>query len=198
MERELGRSGREGTRTATRRQEGGEPESRQLGPREAWLPARELGPFDLLRRTTQEMDRLFNFGFGGSPGTTVRWPALEVFDREDKLVVRVELPGMKREEVRVRVVGDTLVIEGERRSENAGRSEGLHRSEWTYGRFYREILIPTDIVEAAALTARMQHGVLEITMPYREERRPREIEVTIDEGDTSQEPTAAREAKTRH
>ena len=119
------------------------------------------------------------FGLGGF-GTSMRWPAIELFDRDHHLVIRVEMPGMRREDVHVRVVGDTLLIEGERRVENTERREGMHRSEWNYGHFSREIPIPSDVVDANQLTARMRDGVLEITLPYRQERRAREIEIHED------------------
>jgi len=152
-----------------------------------------LHPFELLRRYTREMDRVFdNFGMGGLGGLSgfMRWPAIEMFDRDNDLVVRVEMPGMRREDVRVQVAGDTLVIEGERRVENEQTPRGVRRSEWSYGQFSREIRIPHD-VNAEQLTARMRNGVLEITIPYSEDRRPREIEIQ-EEMSESPEPERSR------
>ena len=155
-------------------------DSRDLMRRETETPGRELGPFELLRRTTQEMDRMFGefglAGFGGRAG--MRWPALEMFDRDDQRIIRVEMPGMKREDVRLRVVDDTLVIEGERKVEGETGGQGVRRSEWTYGRFAREILLPPDL-DANQVRATMKDGVLEIAIPFHKERRAREREVEI-------------------
>jgi HSP20 family protein len=132
-----------------------------------------IQPFEMMR---QEMERMFeHWGLGGA-----RWPALEMFDRNDHRIVRAELPGMKREDVHVRVVGNTLMIEGERRFERHDDGEGVPRSEWRYGRFSREIHIPSEL-DAARLTAHMRNGVLELVLPYREARRAREIRIDDDE-----------------
>jgi HSP20 family protein len=131
-----------------------------------------LHPFEVMRRYSREMERMFE-GLAGA-----RWPALEVFDRDDQRVVRAELPGMKREDVHVRVVGNTLVIEGERRADG----ERTSRSEWRYGRFSREIPIASEL-DSSRLTARMSDGVLELSLPYREARRAREIR--IEDGEPS-------------
>jgi HSP20 family protein len=148
-----------------RREHGIEPTESEYG----------FHPFERMRRHSQDIERFIeNWGFGGSP-----WPALEMFDRNDHWIVRVELPGMKRDDVHVRVVGNSLVIEGERRVE---RVDSPQRSEWRYGRFSREIRIPPDL-DASRLTARMKEGVLELSVPYREGRQVREIR--IDDGEAS-------------
>lgn len=147
----------------------------------AW-PFRDYAgnPFEMFRRYTQEMDRMFGRVFD-NPNVRafagMRWPAIEVFDRDDQMVVRAELPGVKREDVHVRVVGEMLVIEGERR-QDAQPSEraGLQRSEWSYGQFSREIPMPAD-ADSTRLKARMQNGVLEVTLPFRMERQSREITI---------------------
>jgi len=131
-----------------------------------------IHPFEMMRRYSQDMERMFeNWGLAGS-----RWPALEMFDRNDDWIVRAELPGMKRDDVHVRVIGNSLVIEGERRS-----AEGTPRSEWRYGKFSREIRIPHDL-DPSRLTAHMKDGVLELSLPYREPRHVREIRIEEGEG----------------
>ncbi len=142
---------------------------------------RERDPIDMIRRYTREMDRWFDRKLdqwsGQEPGAGMRWPALEKLDRGNELVIRAEMPGMKREDVRVQVIGDTLVIAGERRNERERESgRGRYDSEWSYGRFSREIPIPQD-VDSSRLRAHMDDGVLELTLPYREERRARDIEI---------------------
>jgi HSP20 family protein len=147
-----------------------------------WSPAQEH-PIDVFRRYTQQVDRWFDRmldQWGGSGSTAggmsqgVRWPALETFDRGNELVIRAEMPGMRRDDVRVEMVGDVLTIEGERRSESeAEGGRGMRRESC---RFYREIAVPPDL-DGSRLRARMDDGVLELTLPYREERRARQIEI---------------------
>ena len=186
MEREKrsGMQGQGGTQSSRQGNGDSEQESRGMTRRDEMGLGRwnlEYGPFELLRRYGREMDRMFDTWRGGMGTPFSRWPAIEMFERDNDIVVRVELPGMKREDVHVRTLGDTLVIEGERRDENSNREGNTNRSEWSYGRFSRQIMIPPD-ADASKLTARMQHGVLELTLPFREERRAREIEI---QGETS-------------
>ena len=184
MEREKrsGTQGQGGTQSSRQGNGDSEQESRGTTRGEEMGLGRwnlEHGPFEVLRRYGREMDRMFdNWRYGGGMGMPFsRWPAIEMFERDNEVIVRVELPGMQREDVHVRTLGHTLVIEGERRDENRDtRGGNVNRSEWSYGRFTREIMIPPD-VDASKLTARMRHGVLELTLPYREERRAREIEI---------------------
>jgi HSP20 family protein len=153
-------------------------------------------PFVAVRRLTDEIDRLLeDAGFG--PGwidrgrvrevrprevaTAVRsrWmPEIELFQRGEQLVVRADLPGMKKEDVQIRMDDDTLTIEGERHQEEEVSREGLYRSERTYGSFSRTIPIPpgAGVDEAKA---NYSDGVLEITMPAPQRREPsgRQIEI---------------------
>src|SRR4051794_17206464 len=131
-----------------------------------------MNPFSLMRRMTEEMDRVF--GGGGltpeSAGDVLWSPAIEVTEREGNYVVRAELPGLKPEDVKVECTDDALVIEGERKIER--EEDGGRRSERMYGRFSRVIPLP----EGAKVTdaqARFQDGVLEVTIPVakRDEKR---------------------------
>ena len=91
-------------------------------------------------------------------------PAIEVFERDEKFVVRVDLPGLKKEEVKIEATHDELTIEGERKVEKEEKEEGLYRTERTYGRFFRRIGIP-EHVKAEGAVALFKNGVLEIEMP---------------------------------
>ena len=94
-------------------------------------------PFSFMRRIQQEMDRSFNRFFSESDGT---WnPAIEVAERDGKLQVHAELPGLKPEDVKVEVTDDALIIQGERKSEHEKKEGGVYRSERRYGQFYRAI-----------------------------------------------------------
>jgi len=134
------------------------------------------GPIDLLRRLSSEMEYMLG-GFGGGqpasgPRTSTWLPALEVFERDSHLVVRAELPGMRKEDVRVDLEGDSIVIEGERRREHEGKEAELYRSERSYGQFYRRITLPEEC-DAERAKAKFQDGILEITVPMSEKRNQR-------------------------
>lgn len=149
-------------------------------------------PFGIVRRFAEEMDRLFeDFGFRRglmAPWPISRWsglgadlttwsPALEVFRRDDRLVIRADLPGLTKDDVKVEVTDDTVTIRGERRQEQEERRAGYYHSERSYGYFCRSIPLPEG-AEADKAEANFRDGVLEITMPApAEASRGRLIEV---------------------
>ena len=115
---------------------------------------------------------------GASLPSTFWAPQVEVFERGSNLVIRADLPGLKREDVNVEVEDDSLVIRGERRNELEDEREGFYRSERSYGSFYRVIPLP-DGVDESKVNASFRDGVLEITLPRPEERRPSSRRVEI-------------------
>lgn len=131
-------------------------------------------PFGLVRRFGEEIDRIFeDFGFGRSQGgsslapgswTQTIWsPQVEIFQRDDQLVVRADLPGLTRDDVNVELRDNSLIIEGERKSEDEERQEGFYRSERSYGRFRRTIPLPED-ADFESADAAFNNGVLEVKM----------------------------------
>jgi HSP20 family protein len=134
-----------------------------------FLQKREAAdPFGFMRRVTEELDRAFGprgetFGLGEvSPRM---WsPAIEVFERDNKFIVRADLPGLKREDVKIEVTHDELTIEGERKFEKEEKKEGFYRTERSYGTFFRRIVVP-EHVKAEEAVANFKNGVLEIEMP---------------------------------
>lgn len=146
-------------------------------------------PFTLMRRMTEAMDRwMTEAGLGpGLPARIAReraagmptWmPEIDVFRRDNELVVRADLPGLKREDVNVEVEDHVLAISGERRQEEEEREEGYYRAERSYGSFCRTISIPEGVDESQ-IKASFHDGVLEVTVPLpaEPERRGRKIEI---------------------
>ena len=142
-------------------------------------------PYRLLDRFSDQMDRLFgDFGFGRSGrspwrGDVELWaPEIEVFHRNNELVVRADLPGMTKDDVKVDVTDDSLIIQGERKREHEDDREGFYRSERTYGSFYRAIPLPEGAMADQA-KATFKDGVLEVTTPAPSEqvRRGRRLEI---------------------
>jgi len=116
----------------------------------------------------------------GSPSSsTLTWmPDVEIFHRDSELVVRADLPGLKKDDVKIDVMDDRLTIQGERRHEHEDKQEGFYRSERSYGSFYRQVVLPTGAMTDQA-KASFKDGVLEITMPAPPEsaRRGRRLEI---------------------
>jgi len=141
-------------------------------------------PFALMRRLTEEMDHYFaHLGMGDSgqdmpaAGSGLFVPAVEVLERNGNLIVRADLPGLTKDDVRVEITEDTLTIEGERREEHEERQGEVVRSERVYGMFHRQIPLPEG-VNADQAKASFKDGVLEITMPApQRQERGRQVEI---------------------
>ncbi len=148
-------------------------------------------PFSMMRRLVEDMDRMFDdFAFGSAgrlaprfdrefTGLRSMWtPEVETFRRGDKLVVRADLPGLKKEDVKVQIEQDVLTIEGERSEESREEDDGYYRTERSYGHFYRAIPLPEG-VDDKECDASFKDGVLEVTInaPKAVERKGRTIEV---------------------
>ena len=103
-------------------------------------------------------------------------PAIDVVEEEDKFSVKVELPGVKEEDVNVSITGDTLTIEGEKKAESEVKKKGYYYSEASYGSFSRSITIPSTI-DTGNIEANYDKGVLEITLPKAPEVKPKKITV---------------------
>lgn len=159
-------------------------QQQQMGRRE-----NVRSPFSLMRRMMEDMDRMFDdFAMGrglgdfGGMGSMSTWnPQIEVFQKNDKLVVRADLPGLKKEDVRVHFTGDELVIEGERKHEDEKEENGVYHSERSYGSFERRIPLPRG-VDMSTCDASFENGVLEVNLALPKEQR-RQIPV---KGATSQ------------
>ncbi|HEU0253675.1 MAG TPA: Hsp20/alpha crystallin family protein [Pyrinomonadaceae bacterium] len=146
------------------------------------MPGLIANPFSFMRRFGEGMEQLFaDFGGGGMMrgfGDIAAWsPQVEMFEREGQLVIRVDLPGMKKDDVRVDLRDDSIVLRGQRQEEHREEREGFYRTERSYGSFYREIPLPEG-VDPDDAAANFRDGVLEITMPIEEtERRGRQLEI---------------------
>jgi HSP20 family protein len=160
-------------------------------------------PFDMFERVANEMDRVFeDVGLGRgwlAPRIGRSWlrsplrgetdwdawsPDIEVFHRNSELVVRADLPGLTKDDVKVDVTENGITIQGERKREHEEEREGVYRSECSYGSFRRVISLPEGAITDQA-KATFKDGVLEITMPAPPEqvRRGRRLEIT--EGDST-------------
>jgi HSP20 family protein len=146
-----------------------------------WDPSREV---DTLQ---SEVNRIFDTFFGGNDVRTRRWvPAMDLVETDDHLVLRADLPGLKREDVEIEVKDGVLTISGERKAEQEERSEGFYRVERAFGSFSRSLTLP-DGVAAQQVAADFTDGVLEVRIPKPEETKP--VRVSIGAGDVSGQAT---------
>jgi HSP20 family protein len=103
-------------------------------------------------------------------------PGIEMYEKADKFIVRAELPGMKKDEIDISVVGSTLTISGEKKAEADVADEDYYRCELCYSKFSRSIGLPT-AVDTAKVDASYENGILEITLPKVEAAKPKKIAV---------------------
>jgi len=135
-------------------------------------------PIEGLLRRHAELDRLFDALFGETDSGAVVWgPPLDIVEEKDKVLVRVELPGVEEKDVKLNVEGHTLTIEGEKKSSYEKKEGGFHRAECFYGSFLRRVELPRSVdIEKAQATYR--NGVLTVELPKKEEAKSRQIAIS--------------------
>ena len=142
-----------------------------------WDPARELVAMQ------ERLNRYFD-DFGRRPEDDVMtrgdWmPAVDIFQSDaSEVVLKAELPGLKREDIDVQVENNTLTIKGQRRQDSEVKKEHYHRVERCYGAFSRSFSLPNTI-DSTKVRAEYHDGVLTVTLPMREESKPRQIQVAV-------------------
>ena len=139
-----------------------------------WEPMREM------MTLREAMDRLFDDAFTRPlslrDGGLSMLPAVDMYQTDDEVVVRVALPGFKADEVHINVTGDVLTLRGEMKREEENQDKAWHIREHRSGSFERSIPLPTD-VRADQANADFENGILSITLPKAEEVKPRTITV---------------------
>ena len=146
-------------------------------------------PFNLLRQMTSEFDRMFET----SAWPSFRWPVfrtrpaaegatwfpeIDVFEKDNRLITKIDLPGMKKEDVKVEVTDGHLAISGERKTEAEEKKEDFYRCEREYGSFYRAVPLPEG-VKLEDVKATFSDGVLEVSVPLpaKPEAKIRKVEI---------------------
>jgi len=144
-----------------------------------WEPVAELGTIQ------NEMNRLFNnlfdqpnpTGRNGAAGR--RWiPAMDLVETGDHYVLRADLPGVSDEDVNVQLEANVLTISGERKAEHETQQEGYYRLERASGGFSRSLSLPEGI-EPDGVQAQFDRGVLEIRIPKPEQKKPRQVQISL-------------------
>lgn len=138
-------------------------------------------PFERLVNLREEINRLFDYPLGDLTESEFfnRWtPALDLYEDKDNLVVKAELPGMKKEEIDISLHDGSLTLSGERTVEEKWQDGEVSRSERFSGRFQRTLALPK-AVEANKVKAVYRDGILTVTLPKTEESKPKQIEVKV-------------------
>jgi HSP20 family protein len=142
-------------------------------------------PFAVMQQMTEEMDRLFGSFLRASPfapgrerstGPALWSPQVDVMEQNNELVVCIDLPGVRKEDVRVEVSDGMLSIEGQRSEETQSERQGYRRTERSYGAFSRAIPLPEGI-DAGNAKANMKDGVLRIAFPMPPRQQGRQLEI---------------------
>ena len=140
-----------------------------------------MSPFSLLRRITEEFDRILPPFLSESETANIAWiPTVEISQLDGKYRILAELPGLSPNEVRVEVDDDAVILQGERQVEREANEGGIRRSERQFGMFYRRIPLPEG-ADPEQAKAKFHDGILEITMPApNKQTERRQIQVEAD------------------
>jgi HSP20 family protein len=144
-------------------------------------------PINDISNLSQRMDRMFEELMGRglrrlAEDDRVRgsWsPAVNILEKKDAIVITADLPGLKAEDVDVTVDNGVLTIRGERRLEEASEGETYHRVERVYGVFERTFTLPNS-VDVNRIDAKFRNGEMVVTLPKREESKPRAVKVAVE------------------
>jgi HSP20 family protein len=156
-------------------------------------------PLSALRQMTSELDRMFE----PSTWPSLRWPfsqtravaeaswmpEVDVFERDNRLITKIDLPGLKKEDVKVEITDGHLAISGERRTEAEEKKENFYRCEREYGSFYRAVPLPEG-VKLEDVKATFADGVLEVSVPLPVKAETKVRRVQIDEPAAAKAPAA--------
>ena len=144
------------------------------GQPEVWEPFRELASLEA------EIDRFLGRELPrwGKGNGKAWWPEVDIAEEKDRILIKVDLPGMKQEEIDVEAAGGVLTIKGERKQEAETKEGKLYRSERSYGSFLRSFSLPAS-VDASKVSASYKGGVLEVALPKREEAKAKTVKVDV-------------------
>jgi HSP20 family protein len=137
-----------------------------------------LDPFGGLRLFEDAVTRLMS-----EPRANRPWsPSVDIFETEDALTLKADLPEVKIDDIDVRVENQTLTLRGQRKFDKEESIKGYHRIERSYGEFVRSFAVPST-VDTEKVQADYKNGVLTITLPKKEAAKPRQVKVAVQDGD---------------
>lgn len=143
-----------------------------------WSPSRDRGYWNSLSGFQNRMNSLFDEFFSSDDeSANVQWaPRVDVVDLDDKYEFAFELPGMKKEDVKIQVRDNAITISGEKVSEHEKKDRSIHLSERRFGCFSRTFQLPAN-VKAEEIEATFKDGILKVQLPKAEEEKPKQIDI---------------------
>jgi HSP20 family protein len=150
------------------------------------MPMVRWEPFHNLVSIQDRMNRIFDEAFRGQrTGEEDDWalggnwaPAVDIYEQGDNIVLKAELPGIDAKDVDIRVENNVLSLRGERKFANEVKREDYHRVERAYGSFSRSFTLP-NVVDTDRIKADYKDGVLQVTLPQKEEAKPKQISISL-------------------
>lgn len=143
----------------------------------------KYNPLRELRGMQEQMNRLLNLSWNQDlAGEDIKegiWqPAVDIYETEEAIVIKAELPDVDQKDIEVRIEDNTLTLKGERKHEGEVRKENYHRIERYFGGFQRSFSLPAT-VQQDNVSAVCERGILTITLPKKEETKPKQIKVEV-------------------
>jgi len=141
-------------------------------------------PFAEMEALQRQMNQLFDVSLARSPwgDTTLlggQWaPAVDVYDSPDNILIKADLPGLSKDEIEVTIQDQNLILKGEKKQDAQIKQERYFKTERFYGSFCRTIPLPSDI-DADKVEAAYQDGVLALTLPKKDEAKPKQIRIDV-------------------
>ncbi|MBI5463368.1 MAG: Hsp20/alpha crystallin family protein [Ignavibacteriales bacterium] len=150
-----------------------------------WNPTRELAslPSDVFN-VQREINRVFDHFFRGgsqwdeSTELSMWTPSVDIAEQDDQFVVKVELPGVNKDDVKITLESNILTVRGEKKQEKEEKGKSFHRVERSYSSFQRSFTLPTT-VKSDKIDAGYRDGILTIVLPKADEAKPKQIEVKV-------------------
>ena len=142
----------------------------------------KYNPIRDLRTMQEQMNRLLDLAWSREAGEELRegvWqPAVDIYEEENFVIIKAELPDIDQKDIEVKIENNTLTLRGERKLDQSVKKENYHRIERYYGAFQRSFVLPQTI-DQDGINAVCERGVLTITLPKKDEEKPRQINVEV-------------------
>lgn len=156
------------------------------------MPITRFDPFRDLFALQNRMNSIFqdyspNAADTDALGASGFVPPVDIYENEHQIVMKLEVPGIKKEDLDIRIENNTLTVRGERKFEKEEKEENFHRIERRYGSFYRTFTLPST-VDAEHIKADYENGVLRLTAEKRPEAKPKQIQVNVSSGEAGASP----------
>lgn len=147
-----------------------------------WKERKEIDPIIGLFNMQDDLNSLFDLKFKRNPNRAINeWfvPALDVYEKDNKTLIKAELPGLEKKDIEISAKDHILTIKGKKEREQDIKEEHCRYIERSHGEFERSIRIEENF-DPTKISASFKNGILEVTVPYEEEKKPNQITINVD------------------